>query len=200
MIDRFIYDALAPFYRRLAGPFVALGITANQLTLAAFLIGISALPLLANGYYRLALLAILLNRLLDGLDGAVARATSATDRGAFLDIALDFLFYGAIPLGFSLADPTRNALAATVLLFSFIGTSSSFLAASVIAGKRNMTAPTFRKGIFFTTGVMEGFETALFFVLMCVLPSHFPIIAYVFAALCLLTTLVRLLNGWWLFA
>jgi phosphatidylglycerophosphate synthase len=200
MIDRFIYDALAPFYRRLAGPFVALGITADQLTLAAFLIGISALPLLANGYYRLALLAILLNRFLDGLDGAVARATSATDRGAFLDIALDFLFYGAIPLGFSLADPTRNALAAAVLLFSFIGTGSSFLAASVIAGKRNMTAPAFRKGIFFTTGVMEGFETALFFVLMCGFPSYFPIIAYVFAALCLLTTLVRLLNGWWLFA
>jgi phosphatidylglycerophosphate synthase len=200
MIDRFIYEALAPFYRRIAGPFITLGVTANQLTFAGFLVGISAVPLLASNHYRLALLAILLNRFLDGLDGAVARATSVTDRGAFLDIALDFLFYGAIPLGFSLADPAGNAQAAAVLLFSFIGTGSSFLAASVIAGKRNMTAPQFRKGIFFTTGLMEGFETALFFALMCVLPSHFPIIAYVFAALCLLTTLLRLLNGWRIFA
>jgi phosphatidylglycerophosphate synthase len=200
MIDRFIYDALAPFYRRMAGALVAVGITANQLTLVGFLIGISALPLLAHDYYRLALLAILLNRFLDGLDGAVARATAVSDRGAFLDIALDFLFYGAVPLGFCLADPSSNALAAAVLLFSFIGTGSSFLAASVIAGKRNMTARHFRKGIFFTAGLMEGFETALAFALMCVLPSHFPIIAYVFAALCLLTTVLRLVNGWRLFA
>jgi phosphatidylglycerophosphate synthase len=200
MIDRFIYDALAPFYRRIAGPFVAAGITANQLTLVGFLIGISALPLLAHGYYRLALLAILLNRFLDGLDGAVARATAVSDRGAFLDITLDFLFYGAVPLGFCLADPSSNALAAAVLLFSFIGTGSSFLAASVIAGKRGMTARHFRKGIFFTAGLMEGFETSLAFGLMCVLPSHFSIIAYFFAALCLLTTVLRLVNGWRLFA
>ena len=200
MIDRFIYAALAPLYRRIAGPFIALKITANQLTIIGFLIGLAAMPLLATSHYRLALLAILLNRFLDGLDGAVARATSVTDRGAFLDIALDFLFYGAVPLGFALADPARNAQAAAILLFSFIGTGSSFLAASVIAGKRNMTATNFRKGIFFTTGLMEGFETALVFALMCVLPSHFAMIAYVFAALCLLTTLLRLLNGWRIFA
>jgi phosphatidylglycerophosphate synthase len=199
MIDRFIYDAMAPFYRRISGPVVASGITANQLTVVGFLIGISALPLLAYENYGLALLAILLNRFLDGLDGAVARATAITDRGAFLDIALDFLFYGAVPLGFSLADPSRNALAAAVLLFSFIGTGSSFLAVSVIAGKRKMKADHFRKGIFFIAGLMEGFETALGFTLMCVLPSYFPIIAYVFAALCLLTTLVRLINGWRMF-
>src|SRR5918994_1570549 len=199
MIDRFIYDALAPFYRRIAGPFITLGVTANQLTFAGFLIGISAVPLLASSHYRLALLAILLNRFLDGLDGAVARATSVTDRGAFLDIALDFLFYGAIPRVFPLPDPAGNAQAAAVLLFSFIGTGSSFLAASVIAGKRNMTAPKFRKGIFFTSGLMEGFETALFFALMCVLPTYFPLIAYVFAALCLLTAVLRLLNGWRIF-
>jgi phosphatidylglycerophosphate synthase len=200
MIDRFIYDALAPFYRRIAGPFVASGVTANQITAAGFLIGISALPLIAYEYYALALLAILLNRFLDGLDGAVARATAVTDRGAFLDIALDFLFYGAIPLGFCLADPARNAPAAAILLFSFIGTGSSFLAVSVIAGKRNMEARHFQKGIFFIAGLMEGFETALCFTLMCVLPSHFPLIAYVFAALCLLTTVVRLINGWRMFA
>jgi phosphatidylglycerophosphate synthase len=200
MIDRFIYDVMVPFYRLMARPFIASGVTANQLTIAGFLIGISALPLLAGNHYRLALLAILINRFLDGLDGAVARATSVTDRGAFLDIALDFLFYGAIPLGFSLADPASNAQAAALLLFSFIGTGSSFLAASVIAGKRNMTAPKFRKGIFFTTGFMEGFETALFFALMCVFPSYFPVIAYVFAALCLLTAFLRLLNGWRIFA
>src|SRR5688572_16873585 len=100
MIDRFIYDALAPFYRRIAGSFVASGVTANQITAAGFLIGISALPLIAYEYYALALLAFLLNRFLDGLDGAVALASAVTGRGAFLDIALDFLFYGAVPLGF----------------------------------------------------------------------------------------------------
>jgi phosphatidylglycerophosphate synthase len=200
MIDKFIYDALSPAYRRIAEPLAGLGLKANHVTAIGFLIGIAALPLLAFHNYGSALLCILLNRFLDGLDGALARATVVSDRGAFLDILLDFLFYGAIPLGFALADPSRNALPAAVLLFSFIGTGSSFLALSVIAAKRNMATDRFRKGIFYTAGLMEGFETAACFVLICLLPSFFPAIAYGFAALCLVTTLMRLLDGWRLFA
>jgi hypothetical protein len=77
--------------------------------------------------------------LLDGLDGSVARLTQPTDAGGFLDIALDFVFYAAIPLAFAVANPATNALPAAALLASFIGTGSSFLAFAALAEKRGLT-------------------------------------------------------------
>jgi phosphatidylglycerophosphate synthase len=93
---------LLPLQRRLLRPMalglVTFGVRADQVTITGFLLGIVALPLLASEQYIWALVFILLNRLLDGIDGEVARLTITTDRGAFLDIALDFVFYALIPL------------------------------------------------------------------------------------------------------
>ncbi len=90
---------------------------------------------IALQHYVLGLALLLASRLADGLDGAVARLTQPTDRGAFLDITLDFLFYASIPLAFAIADPAANALPAAVLLAAFIGTGSSFLAFAVLAAQ-----------------------------------------------------------------
>ena len=54
------------------------------------------LPGLAAQAYGVALLLILLNRVMDGLDGAVARHAGATDFGGYLDIVCDFLFYSGV--------------------------------------------------------------------------------------------------------
>jgi phosphatidylglycerophosphate synthase len=176
-------------------------VRADTITLAGFAVGLCAVPLLAFGAYGAALGAILLNRLADGLDGAVARAAGPTDRGAFLDIALDFFFYAAVPVGFALADPASNALAAAVLVWAFVGTGSSFLAFSVIAAKRGLRADAYpRKGIFYLGGLTEGFETIALFVAMCLWPALFPPLALGFAAACLLTTGLRWLAGWRAFA
>ena len=184
---------LKPLARRVAGT----GITADGITVAGFAIGALALPALMFQHWWIALLLILLNRLCDGLDGAVARATEPTDRGAFLDIALDFTFYALVPLGFALADPAGNALAAAVLIASFIGTGSSFLAFAAVAGRRGERAAAFpRKGIYYLGGLTEGFETIVVLVLMCLLPAHFATIAYIFAAACALTTVLRWRQGW----
>lgn len=83
----------------------------------------------------------MLNRLLDGLDGALARRRGLTDAGGFLDISLDFLFYALVPFGFILADPAHNALAGGWLLFAFIGTGSSFLAFAALATKHQIVNP-----------------------------------------------------------
>jgi phosphatidylglycerophosphate synthase len=197
MFDRYIYPVIGPSCTVLARPLARLGVRADLVTIAAFMIGLAAMPLLALGRPGWALAAIILNRLLDGIDGALARLTSVTDRGAFLDISLDFLFYASVPLGFAIFDPNANAPAACFLLFSFIGTGSTFLAYSLIAERRGLLAPHFRnKGIVYLTGVAEGFETILFFVAMCLWPAHFASLAYVFAVLCWLTIVVRLLAGW----
>jgi phosphatidylglycerophosphate synthase len=197
MFDRHIYPAIAPLCEAAARPLLRRGINADQITFCGFLIGISALPLLAGGHFLWALLAILLNRLLDGVDGALARLTAPTDRGAFLDITLDFLVYAAIPVGFAILDPVNNGLPAAWLLLSFIGTGISFLAYSLIAERRGLKAPQFRnKGIVYLSGLAEGFETVMFFVAICLWPRHFELLAYIFSALCWLTTASRLIAGW----
>ena len=197
MIDRYLYPLQARLLHPVGRWLHGAGVGADAVTLAGFGVGLCAVPLLAVQAYGWALAAILLNRLADGLDGAVARAAGPSDRGAFLDIALDFFFYAAVPVGFALADPGSNALAAAVLVWAFVGTGSSFLAFSVIAAKRGLSAQAYpTKGIFYLGGLTEGFETIALFVAMCLWPGWFPVLAYGFAAACLLTTGLRWLAGW----
>ncbi len=185
--------ALQPLARILARR----GVSADRLSITGFVAGLAAFAALCLGQWLTALLLILLNRLFDGLDGAVARIHGPTDRGAYLDIALDMVFYALIPLGFAIQAPQDHALPAAVLIVSFVGTGSSFLAFSAVAAKLGRKAPEFpTKGIYYAGGLAEGFETIAVFAAMCLFPGHFAVIAYGFAALCGLTTLIRWRQGW----
>ncbi|GLS86914.1 membrane protein [Cypionkella aquatica] len=195
---------LLPLQRRLlAAPARWLGarMTADQISVLGFGLGALTVPALAAECFGIALILLVLNRLADGLDGAVARIKGATDRGAFLDIGLDFVFYALFPLGFALADPGQNALPAAVLISSFVGTGSSFLAFASIAAKRRQVAISFpNKGIYYLGGLTEGFETIAIFAAMALFPAWFAILAYSFAALCCISTLLRWRQGWLAFA
>ena len=196
MFDRQLITAARQPLQKIASGLLASGITANQMTVAGFIAGLTAVPLLITGHTIWALLSILLNRLADGLDGTMARLTGPTDRGAFLDSVFDFLFYSAIPLAFAFAAPEQNALAAAVLIYSFVGTCCSFLAFAVLAAKRGITSMEYPdKGFYYLGGLTEGTETILLFVVMCLFPAWFPVLAYGFAALCLLTIISRIATG-----
>jgi len=197
VLDRAAANLIKPAIDRLAAMLAGIGMGANLMTLLGFGIGIGAAVLIASGHFMAGAAAILLSRLCDGLDGAIARRTHITDAGGFLDIALDFVFYASIPLAFAIADPQRNALAAALLLAAFCGTMSSFLAFAVIAAKRkldNLRWPD--KSLYFLGGLTEATETLACFVAMCIWPSCFPLIAGVFAAMCAITTATRIWWGW----
>jgi len=197
MLDRFIQNALRPTLNVAALGLVRAGLSANAVTLWGFAIGLGAAAAIALQHFLLGLVLLLLSRLMDGLDGAVARATQPTDRGGFLDITLDFLFYASIPLAFAIADPGANALPAAVLLASFMGTGSSFLAFAAVAQKRQLQSVAFPdKSIYFLGGLTEATETIAAFVAMCLWPQWFGPIAYGFAALCAITTGLRIAWGW----
>ncbi|MDC9719830.1 MAG: CDP-alcohol phosphatidyltransferase family protein [Gammaproteobacteria bacterium] len=201
MIDARILPLQHKLLNPMARLLVHLNVRADQVTIAGFLLGLIALPLIATQHYLWGLTFILVNRLLDGLDGQVARLTQTTDRGAFLDIALDFMFYALIPLGFAFADSAANALAAAVLLAAFVGTGSSFLSFSLMAEKRGLQAQKFpSKGLYYLGGLTEGAETIAIFVAFCLWPTLFPTLAYAFAFACLLTTLSRWLQSWHMLA
>jgi phosphatidylglycerophosphate synthase len=196
MLDRRASAALMPLLDTGAHALAKLRIGADAVTLAAFAIGIVAAVSIALHHPLIGLTLLLTSRIADGLDGAVARLTHPTDRGAFLDITLDFLFYASIPLAFAIADPAVNALPAAVLLAAFIGTGSSFLAFAILAERRGLTSdahPT--KGFFYLGGLTEATETLLCFALMCIWPQRFAWWAYGFAAPCALTIVTRIVGG-----
>ena len=170
--------------------------TPDTVTLTGFGLGLMALPLLVQQQYLAALVAILANRLADGLDGAMARHTGVTDAGGFLDITLDFIFYAAVVLGFAAARPEANAVAAAFLLFCFMGTASSFLAFAIMAAKRPQLSGPCHKSLHYLEGLTEGTETLLFFVVICLWPALFPAAAVLFGGLCLVTTGTRVYRGY----
>ena len=198
MLDKFI----TPIIKPLLTPVVMLmhkrGITADQLTVVGFLVGLLAVPLLAFEMWYGALVAIALNRILDGLDGALARyANQSSSAGGFLDITLDFLFYAAIPLGFILANPEQNAIAGSLLLATFIGTGSSFLAFAIAAEKFKLEKPQFKyKSFYYLNGLTEGTETIALFIAFCIWPQHFAVMASIFAAACAITIFTRIHGGY----
>lgn len=197
MLDRHALPHLQRLLHPLARAMVRAGVGANSITLAGFGIGLTASILIASNAYLAGGIALFLSRICDGLDGAVARQTTPTDAGGFLDIALDFLFYASIPLAFAVADPAANALAAAVLLAAFIGTGSSFLAFAVLAAKRGLASSAYPdKSFYFLGGLTEGAETLACFAAMCLWPQHFAVLAYGFAALCAVTIATRLWWGW----
>ena len=184
MLDRAARRLVDPVLEQLAAAAQQRNLTANQVTVAGFGCGLAAMAAIALQSYGLGLLLLLANRLADGVDGALAKRTGPTDLGGYLDIVLDFIIY---------AGAAEHALAAAFLIFSFMGTGSSFLAFAIFAAKRKLDGEAAAdKSFYYLGGITEGTETILLFVIVLVFPAWFPAAAYFYGALCWLTTVGRI--------
>lgn len=193
MLDGAVRERIQPLIDAAGRAIARTGATANTVTVTALLLGVAAAGLIALQWYLAGMILLLASRLCDGLDGAVARVNGKTDFGGFLDIVLDFAVYGIVPLGFVIADPAANAIAGAALIFSFYVNGASFLAFAIMAEKHGMTTDQRgEKSLFFTTGLAEATETIAVFVAACLFPGWFPVLAWVFAAICLYTALSRI--------
>lgn len=191
MLDSRIRPLIDPPLNAIGKGLARSGITANQVTIAGAVIGISAAVAIGYCYYLLGLALILVSRVLDGLDGAVARATKQSDFGGYLDIVSDFAFYVAVPLGFGFA-ASANLPFAMILVASFTLTGISFLAYAVMAAKQGReTEAHGKKSFFYNTGLAEGTETIAAFVLMCLMPQYFAAIAVIYSVMCVITVIQR---------
>jgi phosphatidylglycerophosphate synthase len=201
MLDKAMRNVIDPVVNHWGQALAARGWTANGVTGLGLALGLGSAVVLALGWPAgLALILLLASRLADGLDGAVARATQKTDFGGYLDIVCDFIFYGAIPLAFACRDPGGNAVAAAFLLSSFYANGSSFLGYAILAAKRGMaTSDRGEKSVYFTSGLLEGTETILFFVILCLWPGAFAPLAYIFGILCFYTCISRIWLAWRVF-
>ena len=168
MLDRLVQNMLAPVLQTVGRALLRAGWGADALTGLGFGVGMAGAVAIANQAFGLGLFLLLASRLLDGLDGAVARLTRPTDAGGFLDIALDFLFYAAVPLAFA-----------------------------VLAEKRQLSDTALPgKSFYFLVGLTEATETIAVFAAMCWWPQHFAILAYGFSVLCAITTAMRVVWGY----
>lgn len=191
MLDSRLRPIIDPPLNALGAWIARIGLTANQITLAGALIGIGAGVAIGFRYYLLGLVLLLVSRLFDGLDGAVARATTQSDFGGYLDIVADFAFYIAVPIGFGFA-ASANLPFALILVGSFTLTGISFLAYAVIAAKEGRESDAHgKKSFFYNTGLAEGTETIIAFVLMCLMPQYFAIVAVIYSAMCGITVIQR---------
>lgn len=201
MLDRHLRKLIDPPLGYAGRAIARLGVSANTVTLLGLALGLGAALAIASGQFGLALGLIMLSRLADGLDGAVARASGKTDFGGYLDISADFFFYGAIPFGFIMYDPASNGLAGGFLLLSFYVNGASFLGYAILAEKHAMdTRAQGIKSLYYSNGLLEGTETIAFFVVLCLIPLFFPPLAVIFGLLCFATAFLRTHGAYQTFA
>ena len=191
MFDVALRRLVDPALFRIARVLAGARISANALTITGAAIGLGAAFFITQADYTAALMCIVLNRLFDGLDGAIARINGPTDFGGYLDSLCDFLFYVSVPVAFGILS-ADNQMPALALVASFTLTAVSFLGYAAIAARRNDDDGAHGpKAFIYSTGLMEGVETIAFFLLFCLFPVFFPTLAVIFAALCALTVAQR---------
>jgi phosphatidylglycerophosphate synthase len=192
MFDVQLRRLVDPALDRIAVAVARTGTSANAITIIGALVGLGAALTIASGSFLVGLALVIVNRIMDGLDGTIARRNGATAWGGYLDSIADYGFYIAVPIGFAFADPA-NLWPALLLVSSFTLTAVSFLALAAIMAGRDLGHGD--KAFTYSTGLMEGGETIGFFIIMCLLPQQFPMLASFFAVLCVVTVGQRMLSA-----
>ena len=194
------YTNLYVFFDYFGEKIAKIGLSANLITLFGLCIGLLAMNFVAMQNYMTAIICILLNRFLDGLDGAVARQNKITDFGIFLDTTCDYVFYAAIIFGFAIANPEQNAISAAFLLFAFTVAAVTMLSYTIIAHKKNKSSYlALNNSPFYFWGIAQGAETFIALILLCLLPSYFMIIAISCGILSLIKAVGLGINAYYMF-
>ncbi len=164
----------------------------TTISVVGFCVGMGAVAAAASGAYALGLTLWLLNRALDGLDGAVARASAQqTDLGGYLDLLFDFGVYALVPLGLALhVNASAVWLALALLLSSFYVNAASWMLLSALLEKRARSTVS-QTSVAMPGGLIEGTETILFYVSFYLLPGYLAVLYLLMASLVLLTVFQR---------
>ncbi len=178
-----------PFVKRLGDGFHPIMFTLIG-TVFAILAALSAFM----GFYSVGLIFWLLNRIMDGLDGAYARIwNKKTDLGGYLDTLSDFLSYTIIPIGFAFHNPTIEGLAiVTFLLGTFYINAAAFMYLAAIL-ERSKTTNSQLTSLAMPIGIIEGGETILFFCAFFLLPDFILVLFTLLGCLVIATTVLHIL-------
>ena len=189
---------LRPVKERVLAPVArAMGrrVSPLALTVVGFTAGIWAAAMVARGSYHAALVFWFANRMIDGLDGTLARIQGAqSDFGGYADIVADFVVYAAIPIGFVVASPSMPvALMALALLASFYVNAASWMYLAAILERRDRGAA--QRGelttITMPDGLVGGTETIVFYAGFFLWPERIVLLFGLMSVLVLATVCQR---------
>lgn len=174
--------------------------TPDQISIIAFIFGLLSCVLIIFNHLYIALAFWLLNRIIDGLDGTVARISNRqTDWGGYLDIMLDFIIYALIPisLAFCVNDGTIIFITLSVMLGVFYINSASWMYLSAVMEKRDlkpkkMAAETDLTSIIMPTGLIEGSETILLYTLFFFFPNFLHLLFMTVSGLTIIGIIQRI--------
>lgn len=171
----------------------------TAITLVALVPGIGAALAAADGRNVLAVALWLLNRLLDGLDGTVARQRSMqSDLGAYLDIIGDFLVYAAVPIGLAANTGGTGAwIAVAVLLASYYVNTVSWAYLSALLERRQHEAAAAPRltSVAMPAGLIEGTETVVVYTIMLAVPGWSTALFWAMAGAVAVTVAQRVVWG-----
>jgi len=186
MLDALARRRLLPALDPAAAALDALGVRASHVTAVGLVVGVAACIAAGLALWPAALGLWLGNRVLDGLDGALARRRGATDLGGFLDFVADFVVYGGFVLGVAVAVPDARVACCALLAAYLLNNVAQLTFASLV--EKHGLGYGDERSIRLTPGLTEGTETIIAYTAFCLLPSHAEIVAWTFAAMVLFTT------------
>lgn len=189
MLDARARALYQPGIERVARRAARMGVSASAVTAAGLAAGVATCVAVAFEQWLLALALWLVNRTLDGLDGAVARLAQPTDLGGMLDFLADFVVYGGFVVAVSIATPDAR-VACAVLLAAYLLNNVALLSFASLIEKRGLGLGD-ERSLRFTAGLTEGTETAIAYTAICLVPAHAGTIAWIFAAMVLFTVAQR---------
>ena len=190
MLDRHVRTLSGPFLDPVGGWLFRRSVSAAAVTSTGWMFGVVACVAVGFRLWVLALVAWLLNRVLDGIDGAVARRDGATDRGGYLDLMADFSIYSGFVVAVAVALPGTR-MASVVLLFTYYLSGAALLAASGLLDRAGVAGRD-ERSIRFLGGLAEGVETTVAYVLITFAPSRAALIEWIFAVMVLVTAIQRI--------
>jgi phosphatidylglycerophosphate synthase len=196
MLDRHARRALGPLTDRAGAALTRAGVAPDALTAAGLVLGLAAAGAAAAAAWTPALVLWLVSRVVDGLDGAVARRTRGpSERGGYLDIVADFTVYGGFVVGCAIGQPDAR-LALLVLLLTYYVNGTAFLAfSSAVTRTGRRTGLEDERSLVFARGLAEGTETVLVHALLVLVPTAMAPIAWTFAAVVAVTVVQRVVTA-----
>lgn len=185
MIDSKLRNPVQPLFDKIAKQFVRLGVTANQVTVLAFVVGIAASISIGFKYMYLAVVLLWLSGTLDVVDGSIARMTGkSSPKGAYMDLIFDRMVEAFVVLGLYAAYPEH----AWMYLIFFVAVLFNFTT-FIVAGA--LFPNTGKKSMHYDIGIAERTETFIVFTLLLFLPQYIYYILLMFNVVILMTGVLR---------
>lgn len=193
MFDERFRRFIAPGLSRPARALRAIGVTPNQVSAAGFLVAVGAAGAIASGRPVVGISLWLGSRLLDALDGAVAREGQVGSAfGGFLDVVLDMAAYSLMAVAFAAVQPEQRMLWLLVLTGYVLAITTTAVLSSLLE-RRQVAVPGNNRSVQFTPGFAEAGETSIVYVALALRPDWARWILVVWLVLLAATAVQRTL-------